>query len=224
MRWRTFRTVASRGVATLASLGLLLVLPGLGRAQTASNSPSAMTEAPSGESEEGLPATSIAPADEVAPAPVVSHRHAATTASHHTADAPAAPTKFQIEQAQAKLRLKKDTPIYEQPNVQSKHLEQGQAGKIIVVTGATQHYLRVKLKSGRSGYVPAGAAELVAPTDKVFTLTHNASVLDSPNRWGKRVSEVHQGHAVHVVGVALNYMKIKMRSGLEGFIPTTALE
>jgi hypothetical protein len=35
---------------------------------------------------------------------------------------------------------------------------------------------------------------------------------------------VHQGHAVHVVGIALSYMKIRMKSGLEGYIPSSALE
>ena len=55
-------------------------------------------------------------------------------------------------------------------------------------------------------------------------LTHDAPVLDAPNHWGKKVSEVHQGHAVHVVGIALSYMKIRMKSGLEGYIPASALE
>jgi hypothetical protein len=29
---------------------------------------------------------------------------------------------------------------------------------------------------------------------------------------------------VHVVGIALNYMKIRMHSGMEGYIPSSALE
>jgi len=35
---------------------------------------------------------------------------------------------------------------------------------------------------------------------------------------------VHQGHAVHVIGIALSYMKIRMKSGLEGYIQASALE
>ena len=31
-------------------------------------------------------------------------------------------------------------------------------------------------------------------------------------------------HNVHVVGLSLDYMQIRMKSGLEGFIPMTALE
>jgi len=35
---------------------------------------------------------------------------------------------------------------------------------------------------------------------------------------------VHSGHDVHVVGVALNYMKIRMKDGKEGYIPIRSLE
>jgi hypothetical protein len=212
---RTFGTLTWLGIGALAALGILMGLPASGRSQTASGGQSAMTE-------ERMPATSIAPADESAPARIITPRRVATT-THHATAAPAI-TRVSVEPVQAKLRLKKDTPIYEQPNLHSKHIEQGQAGKIIVATGTTQYYLRVRLKDGRSGYVLISAVDMVAPTDKIFALTRNAAVLDAPNRWGKKLSEVHQGHAVHVVGISLSYLKIKMRSGLEGFIPATALE
>ena len=55
-------------------------------------------------------------------------------------------------------------------------------------------------------------------------LTHDAGVLDKPSRWGKKLAEVHQSHNVHVIGIALNYVQIRMKSGLEGFVPLTALE
>ncbi|MGC1679387.1 MAG: hypothetical protein WA740_17780, partial [Candidatus Binataceae bacterium] len=56
----------------------------------------------------------------------------------------------------------------------------------------------------------------------MFKLTANAAVLDKPDRWGKKLSEVHAGFDVHVVGIALSYVQIRMKSGLEGFIPTSA--
>ena len=93
-----------------------------------------------------------------------------------------------------------------------------------MVTGSTHYFLRVKLKNGEEGYVLAEAVAVDTPADKIFMLTHDAPVLDAPNHWGKKLSEVHQGHAVHVVGIALSYMKIKMKSGLEGYIPASALE
>jgi hypothetical protein len=84
--------------------------------------------------------------------------------------------------------------------------------------------LQVKLKDGQTGYLEPSAVSLIAPTDKVFLLTHDAAVLDKPNRWGKKLAEVHKGRNVHAVGLSLNYMRIRMKNGLEGFIPLTALE
>ena len=115
-------------------------------------------------------------------------------------------------------------PVYSAPAKSSKHIEQLSLGKFVEVTGSTHYYLQVKLKSGQTGYIDPSAVELVRPADKVFVLTHDASVLDKPNRWGKKLAEVHQGHNVHVVGISLNYMRIRMKSGLEGYIPMTALE
>ena len=93
-----------------------------------------------------------------------------------------------------------------------------------MVTGSTRYFLRVRLRGGQTGYVLMKAVELVTPTDKLFVLTRNAPVLSQPNHWGKKRAEVHRGHAAHVIGLALNYAKIRMRSGLEGFIPISALE
>lgn len=228
MRSRTGRALSSAGVAALAAAGLWLIAPTPVLAQGGAGTPSKLTETPIGGAGEGggLPATSIAPAEapEATPTPAP-RRKAATIAPHRrTAAKPPAPTKVEVEPAKARLLLKQDTPIYAEPSNKSRRLEQGQSGKYIVVTGTTHYFLRVKLKSGQEGYVMASAADLVASADKIFKLTHDAPVLDAPNRWGKKLSEVHQGHAVHVVGVALNYMKIRMRNGLEGFVPTSALE
>jgi hypothetical protein len=96
--------------------------------------------------------------------------------------------------------------------------------KYVIVTGSTHNYLQVKLKDGQTGFLDPAAVSLVAPTDKVFVLTKDASVLDQPNRFGKKLAEVHKTKNVHVVGLALNYMKIRMKNGLQGFIPITALE
>src|SRR5271170_1248510 len=75
-----------------------------------------------------------------------------------------------------------------------------------------------------SKHIEPSAVEVVKPTDKVFVLAHDAGVLDKPNRWAKKLAEVHQSHNVHVIGIALNYVQIRMKSGLEGFVPLTALE
>ena len=130
----------------------------------------------------------------------------------------------EVEPASARLKIKKDAWILTAPSNMSKHIKRAHTGKFVNVTGSTRYYLRVKLKEGDTGYVPTSAVELVSPTDKIFRLTSNAAVLAEPNRWARKVAEVHQGHDVHVIGIALSYMQIRMRSGLTGFIPATALQ
>ena len=142
-------------------------------------------------------------------------RHASSKVSVHEPE---------IEPAQARLKVIQDAPVYAAPTKSSKHIEQMTTGKFVEVTGSTHYFLRVNLKSGQTGYIDPSSVELVKPADKVFVLTHDTAVLDKPNRWGKKLSEVHQGHNVHVVGISLNYMRIRMKSGIEGYIPMTALE
>jgi len=122
------------------------------------------------------------------------------------------------------MKLKEDAWVFTRPTKWSKHVERVHADKYVEITGTTRNYLRVKLKSGQEAYLPISAVEITRPADKIFQLTSNAPVLSEPSHWGKKLSEVHKGHSVHVVGVSLNYMKIRMKDGVEGYIPTTALE
>jgi hypothetical protein len=196
--------------------------------------------APAGE--EDVPATSIVPAGgESAPAPVNSPYSAGTPsapaaggllyvpppvskpASHHASSRNSV-REPEIEPAQDRLKVLQEAPVYSKPAKSSKHIEMLSPDRFVIVTGSTHYYLQVKLKNGQTGYIDPSAVELVKLADKVFVLTHDAGVLEKPNRWGKKLAEVHQGRNVHVVGLSLNYMKIRMKSGLEGFIPTTALE
>jgi hypothetical protein len=190
--------------------------------------------------EEDIPSTTIVPAEGPSgAAPVKSPSSAtspsapaesgvmttppATTAKSHARRASSVRAP-EIEPAQARLKVLEDAPVYSAPAKGSKHIEQLTRDKFVEVTGSTHYYLQVRLKSGQTGYIDPAAVEVVKPADKVFVLSHNASVLDKPNRWAKKLAEVHQGHNVHVVGIALNYMRIRMKNGLEGFIPITALE
>jgi hypothetical protein len=189
--------------------------------------------------EEDVPSTSIVPADgstsaEPANSPASSTspsttapsgktwmpgltgvRHHASSNSVHEPD---------IEPAKARLKVLEDSPVYAAPAKSSKHIEQLTRDKFVEVTGSTHYFLRVNLKSGQTGYIEPSAVELVKPVDKVFVLTHDAGVLEKPNRWAKKLAEVHATHNVHVIGLSLDYMQIRMKSGLEGFIPMTALE
>jgi hypothetical protein len=191
--------------------------------------------------EEDVPSTSIVPAEGpsgapnagspsgVSPAPEP-HAEGATEApppkpkstAHHASSRSV--REPEIEPAQARLKVLETAPVYSAPTKSSKHLEQLTPGKFVEVVGSTHYYLQVKLKSGQTGYIDPATVELVKPVDKVFVLTHDAGVLDKPNRWAKKLAEVHQSHNVHVVGLSLNYMRIRMKDGLEGYIPMTALE
>ena len=189
--------------------------------------------------EEDVPSTSIVPAEGPSGAAPANSPASATSPSTsgktympapkglkpvHHASTKNSVREPEIEPAQARLKVLQDSPVYATPAKSGKHIEQLTRDKFVEVTGSTHYYLQVRLKSGETGYIDPSAVELAKPADKVFVLTHDAGVLDKPNRWGKKVAEVHQNKNVHVVGVALNYMRIRMKNGLEGYIPTTALE
>src|SRR6266851_1233027 len=180
-----------------------------------SSSPAAAPERPAAAPSEGEMA-----APEVPPPPPVHHK------THHRAAKPAVATvsATEVEPAHARMKLKEDAWVSTRPTKWSKHVERVHADKYVEITGTTRNYLRVKLKSGQEAYLPISAVEITRPADKIFQLTSNAPVLSEPSHWGKKLSEVHKGHSVHVVGVSLNYMKIRMKDGVEGYIPTTALE
>src|SRR5229473_3250044 len=178
----------------------------LALAQTGSESPST------------LPDTRIAPAPgEESSSPAAAPERPAAAPSETA-------TETEVEPAHARMKLKEDAWVFTRPTKWSKHVERVHADKYVDITGTTRNYLRVKLKSGQEAYLPISAVEITRPADKIFQLTSNAPVLSEPSHWGKKLSEVHKGHSVHVVGVALNYMKIRMKDGVEGYIPTTALE
>ena len=188
-------------------------------------------------SDEEVPATSIVPAEAASGSAPESPVAASTPAAPMPSAPPARskpavrhrPTRVstresEVEPAKARLKLLEDTWVYSAPSKKSKQLEHVTKDKYVNVTGSTHNYLQVKLKDGQTGYLDPAAVSLVAPTDKVFVLTHDTAVLDQPNQFGKKLAEVHKTHNVHVVGLALNYMKIRMKNGLQGYIPITALE
>ncbi len=189
--------------------GLPIVHPGVASAMSESN------VGPSAAPPLAPDAMRVVPAEKATPRPTPRTR--AKTASSTTQG-------FQVEPADARLRIKENTWIYSRPSYRASHIKRGTAGKYVVVTGSTRYYLRVRLKSGETGYISQRAIDLVKPTNKYFKLTHDAPVLEKPNRWAKKVSEVHRGYYVHVIGIALNYMQIKMKNGLVGFIHVTALQ
>ncbi|MDB5108107.1 MAG: hypothetical protein JWM69_1048 [Candidatus Binatus sp.] len=183
-----------------------------------------------GLAEEDVPATSIVPENGSSPMPTPAAPRKTTTPSkpkttvRRASSSASSARQPEIEPAQERLKLLKDGWVTATPSKNGKHVEHVVQDKFVNVTGSTRDYLQVKLKDGQIGYLDPSAVSLIKPTDKVFLLTHDASVLERPNKWARKLAEVHQGHNVHVIGFALNYMMIRMKSGLTGFIPQSALE
>jgi hypothetical protein len=193
-------------------------------------------------SDEGVPETSIVPAEggpgaqaspgAAAPSPaegaMTPGPEGGPTAEPHHAHAvhhaPEVPAHFDVEPTDAVLKVVKADWVYSEPAKTSRHLEQLQQDKFVRVTGSTHYFLRVHLKNGETGYIEPASVDMLRPIDKLFHLSHDAAVLQKPNKWSKKLSEVHAGHDVHVVAISLNYAQIRMRSGLEGFIPLSSME
>ena len=129
-----------------------------------------------------------------------------------------------IEPAQGHLKLIKNSYAYERPTSSSTRIEPVEAGKFVNVIGTSHYYAQVKLKNSEIAYVPLTSIALVNPTDKMFKLTTDAAVLSAPNHLASKIAEVHRGRDVHAVGIALNYVRIRMKDGKEGYIPIHALE
>ena len=70
----------------------------------------------------------------------------------------------------------------------------------------------------------ASGSAKIKPLNKVFLLTKNSPVYESPDTSSNVVGQVHKKKYVHVVGLAGNYLQIKLRNGTVGFVPETAAE
>ncbi|MGH7812970.1 MAG: tetratricopeptide repeat protein [Candidatus Binataceae bacterium] len=75
---------------------------------------------------------------------------------------------------------------------------------------------------------PSSAAIAAAPKikalNKLFLLTKSSPVYRDPNSASAVVARVHRRKYVHVIGIAGNFLQIKLRDGTIGFIPASAAE
>jgi len=232
MAGRALTTQAQEALGIFAVMLLLAtsasIAFALSESPAAGSSPAVVAApAASGAAPLAPPATKIVPSDEIAPpAATPSEAGAVGTTTrkprtHHKTIAAAPPD---VEPATARLRVIHDGWIYAAPSKSSNKIEKATIGKFVDVTGSTKYYLQAKLKDGQTGYISPSDVELVKPTDNIFLLTQDAAVLDAPNRWAKKLAEVHRSHNVHVIGIALNYLRIRMKSGVTGYITVTAMQ
>ena len=153
------------------------------------------------------------------PTPVTTTHHRTV---RHTRSVPE--DRSSIEPAQGHLKLIKNSYAYERPTSSSTRIEPVEAGKFVNVIGTSHYYAQVKLKNSEIAYVPLTSIALVNPTDKMFKLTADAPVLSAPTHSASKIAEVHRGRDVHAIGIALSFVKIRMKDGKEGYIPIHALE
>ena len=70
----------------------------------------------------------------------------------------------------------------------------------------------------------AGGAPKLKPLNKLFLLTKNSPVYQDPDETSSTIGEVRRKKYVHVTGIAGDYLQIKLKNGLIGFIPAAAAE
>jgi tetratricopeptide (TPR) repeat protein len=64
----------------------------------------------------------------------------------------------------------------------------------------------------------------IKPLNKLYVLTKNASVYQTPDETGTVVGQVRRKKYVHVTGITGNFLQIKLKNGTVGFIPVSAAE
>jgi len=75
-----------------------------------------------------------------------------------------------------------------------------------------------------SATTPPADATKIKPLNKLFVLTKNSPVYQSPDETSSTVGEVRRKKYVHVTGITGNFLQIKLKNGTVGFIPVAAAE
>ena len=68
------------------------------------------------------------------------------------------------------------------------------------------------------------AAPKIKTVNKRLLLTHDSSVHNSPDDSSSVVAQVHRHKYVHVIGITGDWLQVKLKTGVVGFIPISAAE
>jgi uncharacterized protein YgiM (DUF1202 family) len=128
----------------------------------------------------------------------------------------------ELEAVHARLQLTQDAWVFSEPSEATRHVVRVHAQKYVMVTGSTVNYVRVRLHTGKVGYVSSSAVRLIEPANAIFAVLHDSPVYEKPNQHSKRVARVHAPGKVRVIGHALGYIQVRMHNGVEGFVPDKA--
>ena len=79
---------------------------------------------------------------------------------------------------------------------------------------------------GVASPVPAGGTphHKVKDVEKRFQLTHDSPVYEDADSSSRVVGQVHRGKFVHITGIAGDWFRVQLKTGVVGFIPLTAAE
>jgi tetratricopeptide (TPR) repeat protein len=69
-----------------------------------------------------------------------------------------------------------------------------------------------------------GDTAKIKPLNKLFLLTKNSAVYQSPDEGSGIIGQVRRKKYVHVTGITGNYLQVKLKNGAVGFIPVAAAE
>ncbi|HEY2664200.1 MAG TPA: tetratricopeptide repeat protein [Candidatus Binataceae bacterium] len=70
----------------------------------------------------------------------------------------------------------------------------------------------------------ARPAQKIKAVNKKFLLTHDSDVHSNPDGSSAVVANVHRRKYVHVIGIAGDWLQVKLKTGVVGFIPISAAE
>ena len=70
----------------------------------------------------------------------------------------------------------------------------------------------------------SGSAPKIKPLNKLFLLTKNSSVYQSPDATSAVIGSVRRKKYVHVTGITGEFLQIKLKNGTTGFVPVSAAE
>ncbi|HXD89851.1 MAG TPA: tetratricopeptide repeat protein [Candidatus Binataceae bacterium] len=70
----------------------------------------------------------------------------------------------------------------------------------------------------------AGAPHKLREIEKRFKLTHDSPLYQSPASDSPVVGQVHRGKFVHITGIAGDWFRVQLKTGVVGFIPVSAAE
>jgi tetratricopeptide (TPR) repeat protein len=69
-----------------------------------------------------------------------------------------------------------------------------------------------------------GAAPQIKPLNKLFLLTKNSPVYQNPDQTSAAIGQVRRRKYVHVTGITGDYLQVRLKNGMVGFIPVAAAE